>query len=100
MLVILYHIIDKKLWLVNGNLLPSVNKLTIDKKESIYDKYVINIENIIKTSFDLGYLLLIKMKVLSFLFSSIISKHSLELPLKTFSLRYLLRFSNSNFYYY
>lgn len=52
MLVILYHLIDKKLWIVDGNLLPSVNKLTIGKKKSIYDKYVLNIENIIKTIFN------------------------------------------------
>ena len=52
MLVILYHIIDKKLWIIDGNFLPSVNKLTIGKKKSIYDKYVLNIENIITTIFN------------------------------------------------
>lgn len=51
MLVILYHLIDKKMWIIDGNYLPLVNKLTIGKKESIYDKYVISDKNITQTIF-------------------------------------------------
>jgi len=52
MLVICYHLIDKKMWIIDGDKLPQVNKLTIGKKTSIYNKYIVNIENITETIID------------------------------------------------
>ncbi len=47
MLVILYHLIDNKMWLIKGDVIPSVNSLTIGKKKSIYDENISDKTNII-----------------------------------------------------
>ena len=54
MVVILNHLIDNKIWLIKGDLIPSVNKLTIGKKKSIYDKYIVD-DNDIKNNLIIFY---------------------------------------------
>jgi hypothetical protein len=49
MIVILYHLIDDKIWIIPGNNLPKIKKITIGKNKSIYDEYFVKSNYILNT---------------------------------------------------